>query len=137
MRFLGVYLDHNFMLDVHVDITAKSSIENLLSCLIQNFHALFQYIACHDHWPLLSRIFSLQRKRLRFIATFNYTLYVIPEFRKYQIMTMPRRYFYECLLQCHKNLIPYNLNIIIIFYWHSNQIRIDYHRLKGSRISSN
>lgn len=150
IKFLGIHLDPTLKFDSHVDHIAKKIsrnifvLKNLTNTVAQEvctlaFHALVQSICSYGiliwgHSPHANRIFSLQRKAMRVLAKLQYRSDAKDSFRHLNIMTLPSKYIFECLLHAKNNNQIYITSQDVHNHdtRRKGDLRIDYLRLKKS-----
>lgn len=155
VKFLGVYLDPSLTFENHISHTANrlskiifilKNLKNIVSqkiCL-QAYHGLFQSVCYYailtwGHSCHAERIFALQRRAVRVMAGLGYREEVRHKFVELNILTIPCRYIYECLVFAYNNKDKYTKNN----YYHkhdtrlNNNIHLQYLRLKRTRLASN
>lgn len=155
VKFLGVYLDPALTFDNHIshmanklskDIFVLKNLKNLVSqkACLQAYHGLFQSVCCYailtwGHSCHSERIFKLQRRAVRVISGLGYREEVRDKFVELNILTIPCRYIYECLIYAYSNQDKYSKNKCYHEYNTrlNNNIHLEYLRLRRTRLASN
>lgn len=154
VQFLGVYLDPTLKFDCHVERVCSKISKGifLLKKLKKNveqkvcmmaYHALIQSICSYailvwGHSPHAKRVFASQRRAVRVLADLDYRADVRVAFTELNIMTLPSRYIFECLIYARNNLDEYKTSSDI----HSHDtrtrenLRMEYQRLHKSANST-